>query len=636
MPFSFDDLIETLGLNQSNPRQTELMQSEIASAKAMTKDEAKLLFPSMSFSESNYIAYVPMKMCHSLPSVNKKGRCFTPQVLHRSVASAKHSLIDFDHILKDHGNREDAIIGHIMDASFNWELQKELASVLSIPAAPVPMYALGALFMRHPKVQSIIKGQNAGRPWKTSMECEHNWSDAALYYEGELIPVKEAASDMRECVKQNQVLPYKGKPMAVALGGINGSVDFWGLALTQSPADDETEVLSIMTAAKEVASVGQNGEQQKKKFFALKYEIIPTKGISSESLEDAVDKRINEQASISIIGKTEPAEDGHFHEVLSDGTILPAQGHVHYSTWYSIVRGTNPRYTGRTDTQTERNKVDEYGAVTLEGKTHMHLINIPLRGKAVTGSGEPMEDDVDSEVSNISPEDEMKVNEILANLQKVESAITLATTQLSTGKSGEQASVSPALLSLSSELASLRQGISSLSKDDEIKDGIKKEIANMVASGELIEKEELNKKIEAMKTELEKKHEADRLEQNKRQERINKLVGIGLNLEAAPWDDEPGVTIKEKLEKFPVDAIGDQLFNSEFRYLNTLAQSEKERLAEEEAAKAGKNTPAASAASVTKPAAKKPLLVGATAGTETASDKSGGKAVGKARLLAVR
>lgn len=84
MAFTWQDAEHVLGGDEGVG--TEVFSTELADVQSMTLDELKLTFPDAPLSHSQGVVYLPVKMCHSLPAVNKRKRCFTPQTLANSFA----------------------------------------------------------------------------------------------------------------------------------------------------------------------------------------------------------------------------------------------------------------------------------------------------------------------------------------------------------------------------------------------------------------------------------------------------------------------------------------------------------------------------------------------------------------------
>jgi hypothetical protein len=619
--FTLDDLIGKVGGNQTSRRGNDFMDAEVGAVEVMDVAKLQGLFPGEQFSETKSVAYLPLKMCHSLPKINKRGRCFTPAVLANSVASARDNLVNIDHaLLHNRIGKEDTVIGHIKTASFNWK-PGEIASAFAMPDSPIPMYALGTLYLRHQRVPKIIDEHKSGRHWRTSMECGHNWDDAQLFYRGEFIPVKDAECAMLECVERSTVRPYKGHQLAVCLGGLDKSVDFWGLALTQSPADDDVEIMGILSAAREVACEGG----VKKRYFPIRVESFSIAGKTPECADDAVDRRFTELANIAVIGTTDAAEDGHAHEVLSDGTILPAQGHQHYLSNYSLTKGTRPRLTGRTDAYWE-SYMDSM--MTSKSKVHLHTLNIDLRGSKKASEDASL-DELGNDLSHTLEDGDMpKIQELDTRLKSVEE-------KLSSRKSGDN---DDALrTSVLAELASIRNEFASINKSEEIASAVTAEIEKQVKAGTLLTKQaHETATAEAIKA-IEDKHKEELDRQTKLQARLDEIVKLGVTLEATPYDDQPELTVKDHFTKIGFDDTSELLFKSEFRALKTMVELEKAKnpsaTIEEKEVTSGAGSSAANTGKSKSTPKRTPLLAG---GSNPSGDiaNTAKKSGGKSRLLA--
>jgi len=590
MPFTLDDFIHKIGAPESGDSR-ERVVGDNASVQTMDVGEIRDMFPDVQFSDSPNIIYFPMKLCHSLPTVNKKRRCFTTKTLANSFASAQDSLIDIEHSLIDNGiSSRDEICGHIKAVAYAKEgLQwKEVADASSIPDSAVPLYALGALYMRHSKIPDIVKNHLTGREqWKVSMECGHKWSDAALYYRDEFIPFADADGDMLECVHGNGVKDYKGHEMAVALGGVDGKVSFWGAGITTSPADDTSDVLAMVAGTSlEVASSSSG-----KIFLPLKYKIFSGEENCVEVASVAVDTMINDLASIAIIGKTQPGdEDGHVHEILSDGTILPSNGHVHYLQNMNLVRGNKPKLTGRTDTHHSYWR-DPQG--TEHSEVHLHIVDVPLRGKNNSG------DTVVPEEASLPGDIEVKFKDLFKKMED-------ATKKISSGNPVDEAT--------QKEFASLVTEMRQSSVQADFDESVKSEIASQIEGGELMTKEQhetmLNEALELKQTEF----DAVKASDEKHASRLKEISDIGVNLEYK-FEEDDEETIEEQVKAMSHDEAGDKMFK---RTINLLKQLAKAATSEEEVEEV---EVVADTASVNK---KVQLLVGAGSteqAAETASTK---------------
>lgn len=612
MAFTVEDLVEILGGNHTRGSAHESSLGEVSSLRFNDLESLKTLFPDEKFSDTASVAYIPSVLCNSYPARNKRGRMFMPNVLLHSIGSVRDSMVNIDHMVSSNGTGSDReeIIGHVKAGSFQW---KECAD---IPTEPIPAHALSALFMRHPRVKKILQEENTKKSWMTSMECEHKLSEGFLHYRGEFIPVPDADPGMLECVKRFNVAPYKGHELSLCLGGMNGMVDFHGYALTQSPADTNAAILGIVAPGYEVASV--NGKRRK--YFPIQFSEFDLKEKTPEAASAAVDSKFTELASIGVIGKTDPsAEDGHAHDVLSNGTIVPYEGHTHYLSSWAVSRGTNPALTGVTDTHCHYPVVACacQGQCCCNGPTvardpysHLHLVNINLRGKSNASAGDVPE----SDVSNYTEADEMKVQELLAKFDKF-------LEQVSTGKLKVGDVANAGGTDAATELLrEFRTEIASINKSTEIADAVKAEIATQISAGTIMTKEAHEADVKRIEEEAKQKLEAEKTRLAKRQGRLDKITALGINLESMPWEGKEE-TVLARIDGIEYDATGDKLFD--LQYDNLVLLSEKAKgIAKAEAAPAG-------AEAATAPKKKVPFLVGGS--TEVAT--SGTPATGGAKKI---
>lgn len=617
MAFTFDLLLEKMGGERNSEVCHENFTGESSSkVKLMTPDEVTKMFPNVQLSTSDYIAYLPATMCRSLPVVNKRGRCFTPRVIAKSAASAYDGLVDFEHILKDNDFSRDVVVGHIKAVRFGEQvvgngIGKDAASVNAlplIPKAPMPLSVLLALYMRTNEVPRILEEHLSGEcEWKTSMECSYLWKDCAFYYENEFIPLPDAPPGMLECIEKAAVRPYKGKPLSLALGGEDNAIDYWAIGMTSHPADEGSDILALVSG-RDTANTGT-------KYLPVKAAVKTGKWKNSQEASEIAsmfaDEKLKEVAAIEVLGKTQPAEDGHTHDILTDGTISPANGHTHYLSSYQLVRGTNPRFTGRTGEHTVYPLTPDGSRIYDAGSTHFHLIDIPLRGGKKSKDSAETGTDTASQLTTLLSEleDNMasKFSEILARAEKV----------LSRVKSGEEKEQGTELASMVDELRKLRI-------EDEIKSEVQKEIASMIESGELVKKEDHEKAIteavEAKVEELTEEQKKQKEEAERVAARLEQVAGLGVDLDHSLEDG--GETIRAMFSNIPFDATGDRLFQAELRSLKLAVDAEKAKAAPAAEVTTGTGSSAANTGKVT-PKKKTSLLIG-NAGTDTANDGKGG------------
>lgn len=571
MPFDLQDLIAKLHGSTDQTKVREIMREEAASLTRITPEDVKKLFPNVEMGSSKHLVYVPLKMCHSMPKRNGRGRAFTPKTLSNSFASARDASVNLDHETKRMGGKTDRYIGHIVASRFDpdgYYLSSEAASLpdkkVWIPAQPIPMLALAALNMRAEHVASMIEEHLSGkRKWHTSMECGHDMEAASFHYRGEFIPVKDAEAGMRECVEKFSVRPFKGHELTLCLGGVDGRVDFFGMAMTPQPADGDSKVMAFMTSDVFAEAANQTG---KPFFFPIESKEFGNHETKSKIPLVPVDTdgafRDSELANISILGTTDEA-DGHTHDILSDGTVVPTNGHTHYIASWSVERGTVPYFTGRTDLHADYVTGGDVRDGSTKSVVHMHTIEIALRGKA-TGATTVVADEqasaVDfSELVNTFPlayGDSMDSTEkLLAKVMAV-----LASGKLDTP-----------------EAASLKTDISSFSQSTAIKESVKTEIANLVTAGELYTKVAHDEALKVATDKVKAEADAAIALEKKKTERLGAVIGLGLNPEAE-LPALGGKKIGDYIGSFGADANGELGYNLALESLKIVADAEKAKL----------------------------------------------------------
>lgn len=519
MAFTLSDLIAVNKGNQETGEGLELFSGEIGSA-IETWDEARVdqFFPNAKLNaESGSVIYLPVNLCHTLPTVNARRRAFAPQVLANSFATARHGLVNMDHILLANGIRgvkDDAICGHNVDTVFDpmkimAKGVKEIGSgkhKINIPVTPAPIMALVALFTRSKHATSIVGEQaaKAGK-WSTSMECGHQWGDAFFLYRDELIPFRDAPAGMLECVKPHTILPYKGYEVAALLGGLDGKIDFWGMAMTQSPADKGATTLAMLAPKrKEMASAP---------IYLQNFQ-------SAEAASEGVDKLFDEIASATVIGTTGPAigaSTDHVHEVLSDGTVLPhSDGHSHSIYSFRLATGKPARFEAKTSEHTVHS--GSYEAGNRQSFSHLHLVDLNLTKPDVAERA--------NHELELSTEDEMTATELLKKME----------TLLSSGKPADTA-----------ELAALRSEVASLATDEKIEAAVKAKLESGdfvpktkydtdVASASVKGKEEAKTEFDAAIALAAKKAERNGLLKDAGIELASKIDGLDVTYESYVGD----------------------------------------------------------------------------------------------------
>ena len=611
--FTFDDFI-----NGRVPEigSREMITGEVASLKPMSHEEVSSMFPNIDLTNSEGIVYVPLTMCHSLPTINARKRCFTSNTLANSFASAVDSLIDREHMLEANGDLipdgfSDQIIGHIKSARFTGS---KLSSGKEVASEAQPLYALAALYMRASGVADMLQNHLTGKEvWRTSMECGHQWSDAHLMYRGDFIPIADAPGSMLENIKLDTILPYKGHEVAAVLGGVDGFVDFWGLALTTQPADVDTELIGMVA--------GQSRDLASRKIFHAPIRKFKCSS-DKKALEVAggpVDKKITELANITVIGETDEA-DGHKHLILSDLTILPAAGHDHWLDAKNITRGTKPVLTGRTGVHYTgvRNAIGE----RVDETPHLHLISLPLTGRFSSpqvSSGNSDGDSTSTEVSTIGDLDEMKLQDLLKKMEGFESQLA----SLAKGGGNDDESK---FKEFASSFSGMMGELKEVASGEAINAAVEEEINKRIEAGTLLTKEKADEAVTTAVTEKQEEFDASKAEAEKRQGRLDQIkdAGINLDFELQGVNDSEGnpMTVQKVLDGLDTDDAGDNQFNLNFSAWKQIADQAKAQAEAESSQPAQEDvtTEQTAAAAASKQETKKNNGILATVGGNTSSE----------------
>ncbi len=528
--------------------------------------QASEMFSSVALNESEHITYLPFRMCTSFPTVNQRGRSFAPNVLLNSFKSMNDQLVDYEHVLENNKFNQDIVLGHVKAMKIgNGTGKVKKASTperLAKYSPPLPVDGLMALFNRVTGVDSIIETHLLKkRTWKTSLECFHKMADGFFFYRGAFIPVKDAEKGMKDCVETNSVKPYKGFPVVLLCGGITGKVDFTGIALTQTPADRTADILSLVAATpQELASMP--GKNKTFGLHARRFQECASVG-RKEKVDEAIEKMLQEIASITVIGYTEPAPDGHRHAILSTMDIVPTLDHGHYFSSRQLSTGNPPSLTGVTDSWSGRYYDSPPSGQRLE--THVHLVNIPLQSDASSNG-----DDDDSELANTMTKRFEMLNKRFKKLRaQMSKPLTTAENASGSRLPVEQLEEMDALFG---ELASTEDAETRAAE-------IQAAVDAKLASGEYVSKtaheEALAEAVKKEKDDAAAALVAQETASATRLARSEEVRKAGLNLDAkipmlknAKNED---LTVKERLETIPLEMAS--AFTSEITLLSQLLKA---------------------------------------------------------------
>jgi len=191
-------------------------------------------------------AYVELILLHSYPSINGNGVTLLPKVLYNSLESIKNSPLDIDHEMEGVWFWEDGdpnrVIGSVVDARLNPEYSEGL-----VPENGYELIITAVLWKRLKDVKAIIQDiQDNTNEWKASFEIAPYSVNKQIFFHhnGQMYSEESAPSEMREAWEWGE--PYQGSPVALAFGGNDGKIDFYGAALTLTPADENTKILNLV------------------------------------------------------------------------------------------------------------------------------------------------------------------------------------------------------------------------------------------------------------------------------------------------------------------------------------------------------------------------------------------------------
>lgn len=538
MPKPYEELLKRLGLSESSPIINESF-SRSSPVKVMSSDELVQMFPDLKTASNPAVVYAPVVMCHSAPNFNKRGRGFTYRTLKNSVHTISDSLVNIEHNLKDNGAKfnRDLICGNMKAFHLPPPILRESASDTKASDTKqsdlfgtdeeVPVYALLALYTRHSMIPDILLEHAEKENWHVSMECGSSILDSALWYDGKIIPVKEAETELLDCIEKYTIRDYKKKPVKLLIGGANGNVDFWGLGLTKQPADEGSNIISLMCVNQGRA----RNLSDSSTYMPMRQYFVSRKKYLNDP-EKLFDNIMHEAASIVVIGTTEKSEDGHAHDILSDGTIMPYQGHTHYLNKWELTPGTNPKFTGITGDYTVYPMPEP--VMANQGITHNHLINIDLR-KKIKGMKAEDEEVVSTETANVGEESN--------RMPKFLDALKKGLNELKSKDEGNKT------------VDDILKSLSAIDIDKEIADAVDEKINASVASGELVKKpdseEAIASAVKAKEDEMKAAAETERKRQEVIASRLKQLTdaGVDVNIEVG----KSKKTIKAIIEAIAVD-----------------------------------------------------------------------------------
>ena len=519
-------------------------------------------------------AFVLATLCTSLPTVNTKGRTLTAATIANSFASAQFQLLDFEHRIAAHAPTmipDDQIVGSIVGVDFP---EKDEAVAMAAAGDPVPLKVLYVVYKKAKGVTKFLVDMAADPDsWKSSFEIHREKQNDALAFadKGEFVAWETAAEDMRSCVSKGTVKPFDERPMALALGGEDGVVQFTGAALTRVPADKTARVDTVAASAVEepwlleAASMDVPGDDERKAF------VMRWKGaggqrseVRGQKSEEEGEAEGEEEARVLPVIGTTDEQAGHAHDVLADLSIGDVESHRHWTVELfvapadGVIRGETDRHTQWQENETDATRV----SIDV---SHRHQFTIVMSGAEQAST-------VDAGAGVTTD----PLMEKLAMTKETAAAVVAALTEIA---SGADEARKQTLLDLATQV-----------EQDENAKTVDEAIAEQVQSGDLVPKETHAQAVASagddavtqFKADLDAAHEA-------KAARLTEVEAAGLKPE---FKVEPDKTIETVVATMPVGEEGDTQFASVLVQAQWLKQ-QLEQAGQEQASEAnsGENEP---------------------------------------------
>ncbi len=210
-------------------------------------------------------AYISYKICRALPKVigpesHGKYLGFHPQVLHRCHKGLLHQQNNLNHKLMKYGSYKDAIMGCVVGTAVNAS-----ASTMGIPESidEAPWIdVLAVVFKNASGVEKMLGEHLTGKPWSVSIESRARYSDSGIYVpsDREIVSFADVKGALKNHVKFSAETGltlgvYKGKQLAMAMGGQDGHAFYDGVGYTRNPAEDTAEITQVRATSEGEFSV---------------------------------------------------------------------------------------------------------------------------------------------------------------------------------------------------------------------------------------------------------------------------------------------------------------------------------------------------------------------------------------------
>lgn len=197
-------------------------------------------------------AFFTFTLANSWPNVNANLVCFHANTIEKSYQTANHSPINIEHNIEGNGILlldGNQIIGHMIDS---WVEDNDDGGKSIVVA--------GVLYKRLDKAKDIITDiASGGSDWKISMEVLYKPAESGFMLADETyIPLESADEGIVNAYLSGSQI-YNGQKYGFMAGGLGESDDpanFWGGALTMTPADEDSIVRTMVATRLPKALIG--------------------------------------------------------------------------------------------------------------------------------------------------------------------------------------------------------------------------------------------------------------------------------------------------------------------------------------------------------------------------------------------
>lgn len=226
----------------------------------------------LGFKPDESKAYMQFSIQHAMPSVagpTMKGNflAYHPAVIERSHRGLLHQQLDLEHRIKRYDPEKiprDRIIGAIVHAKFppsppmGWQIGDDAQ------AAPA-IRAVAAIFKKAEGVPKVLgEHQSSKEKWNNSIEVLYKIDDLGVYIPSTrevIAPFSKLDERGMKGVafrdkKSGHLMigKHRGEQLALAPGGVNGTIAYDGVGMTKNPAEREAQIEQVL------ASRGMQGE----------------------------------------------------------------------------------------------------------------------------------------------------------------------------------------------------------------------------------------------------------------------------------------------------------------------------------------------------------------------------------------